>query len=232
MTIPEVSWDDFKATFRWQQGEHVTLIGATGRGKTTLELAILPMRRYVIFLGTKKRDATQSALTRKMGYTLVADPDEIHPDVATKWMLRPPFPKGATVAQLKKLHAGIFRRALMMTFRQGQWTIVCDEVRYLTDYLRLTDELELLWLQGRSLGVTVVAGTQRPRHIPLEAYSQARHIFLWHTPDGGDVARIAELASVNKEVVADIVPRLEGHNVLYVHPETGRLLITQSPPPN
>lgn len=229
--VPFEPWDVFLRRFDWRQGEHVTLVGANGRGKTTLELAILPQRRFVVFLGTKKRDSTQDALTGRMGYKLVADPDEIHPDVANRWVLRPPFPKNANVRALKSLHASIFRRALMKAFKQGGWTIVCDEVRYLTDYLGLADELELLWLQGRSLGATVVAGTQRPRHIPLEAYSQARHLFFWHTPDGGDVSRVAELASVNREAVAYTVPRLEGHKVLYVHPETGTLLVTQSPPP-
>lgn len=230
--VPHIEWDDFLSRFQWRQGEHVTLVGANGRGKTTLELAILPRRDYIVFLSTKREDSTQNALTRKYGYEVTADPDAIIPEVGARWVLRPPWPKGASVAQIKRVHRTVFQRMLMKGFQQGRWTIVCDEVRYLTDYLGLADECELLWLQGRSLKVTMLAGTQRPRHIPLEAYSQARHLFLWHTPDGGDVARIAELASVNREIVAQVVPQLQGHNVLYVHPESGTMLTTLSPPPD
>ena len=230
--VPFVEWDDFATQFKWRQGEHVVLIGANGRGKTTLELALLPMREYVIFLGTKRRDPTQDALTRRMGYELTPDPAEIHVDVSKRWFLKPPFPKTATVKQLKNLHADVFKRAMMMAFRQGGWTVVGDEVRYLSDYLSLSDEVELLAIQGRSLPVTCVWGTQRPRHVPLEVYSQARHMFFFSTPDGGDVRRIAEIASVNAELVAATVTRLPQYHVLYVHPESGAILTTKSPPPN
>lgn len=233
-TVPHVEWGEFSQTFQWRQGEHVTLIGATGRGKTTLELAILPRREFVIFFGTKREDATQTALVNRMGYKLTSDPRQIHSSIAPRWVLRPAFPRDASVAELKRLHAGVFRYALMMAFRQGRWTIVCDEVRYITDYLGLADECELLWLQGRSLKVTVVAGAQRPRHNPLEAYSQARHLFLWHTPDVQDVARLAQIAGVSGEQVAAIVPNLDSQRfqVLYIHPESGTMLTTTSPPPS
>lgn len=230
--VPVVTWDDFDSTFQWKQGEHVTIIGANGRGKTTLELAILPRREYIIFFGTKRKDRTQTALTRRMGYQQTADPSQIHADVSKRWLLKPQFPKSASVAQLKKLHAGVFRRALMMAFRQGGWTVVCDEVRYLTDYLGLSDEVELLALQGRSLPTTLVSGSQRPRHIPLEVYSQARHLFFFSTPDGGDVRRIAEIAQVVAEPVVATVPNLPEFHFMYVHPESGTMMVAKSPPPN
>lgn len=230
-------WEEFIAdVFDWDQGQHISLIGPNGRGKTNLLTHILPIRSYKVFLGTKRVDSTQDALVRGMGdskYKVAKEWAEVHQDISRNWMLRPPFPKKASVAQLKAHHARVFQQALMAMFQEGSWTVVADEVRYLTDYLGLTAEMNLLWLQGRSLKVSVVAGTQRPRHVPLEAYSQASHLFFWQTPDKGDVDRVAELASIGREQVQEVVPNLNAnkHEVLYVNPKTGDMVITIPPPP-
>ena len=66
--VPRVTWDEFLKSFRWKQGEHVTLLGPTGQGKTTLALAILPRREYVIVFGTKAKDKTLDRLIKEDGY--------------------------------------------------------------------------------------------------------------------------------------------------------------------
>ena len=234
--VPVLTWDEFLAQFNWTQGQHVTLVGPNGRGKTVLLTHILPMRGYKIFLGTKRKDATQTALVQGKGdhrYHLAKRWEEIHQDVSPNWMLKPPFPKNASVAQVKAVQAQVFNEALMKVFRQGGWTVVGDELRYLTDYLGLTDICQLLLLQGRSLEISFVTGTQRPRWVPLEAFSQASHLFFWQTPDHQDVARVAELASINRETIMEVVPRLnpDAHEVLYVNPKSGYMAVTVPPPP-
>jgi hypothetical protein len=74
-----------------------------------------------------------------------------------------------------------------------------------------------------------VLGTQRPRWIPLEAYDQATHLFFWRDTDEGNVMRVAELAGTRKRDVADIVPRLAKHDILYVNRDTSELVITRLP---
>src|SRR5690349_6421632 len=69
---PPVSWDDFYGYFgaNWRQGEHVGLIGPTGSGKTTLAMWLLPLRKYVVVLGTKPRDKTLDELAARGYYKM------------------------------------------------------------------------------------------------------------------------------------------------------------------
>lgn len=222
----ELPWAEFDRLWKWRQGEHVTMIGPTGRGKTTLETAILPRRKYVVFFSTKAIDSTQEKLKR-LGYKVIHSAAEIHPEAAPLAILRPPWPENVSAKQLKQIHAEVFREALMRVFREGRWTVVLDEARYITHDLQLESECQLLWLQGRSLGISVVAGTQRPRWIPLEAYDQASHLFFFKDTDRPNVERVAEMAGLNRMAVQEIVPRLDLHELLYANRNTDELVTTQ-----
>lgn len=211
----------------WRPGEHVTLIGPTGRGKTELLIELLSERRWGVFLSTKRRDETQAPLER-LGFRPVADPAAIQPEVHNRYIFRPPFPKRAQADRLKSTHRAAFRMALMQLRDQTGWTIGVDECRYIAHTLGLQDELELLWLQGRSEGTTVVANTQRPRFIPLEAYSQATHLMFWSSPDQSDVARIAELTSFDRQAVMKALTRLDKHDFLYTNTVTGQMFVTNT----
>lgn len=224
IALPWEGKHGFDAQWKWRQGEHVTLVGPTGGGKTSLELAILPRREYVLFLSTKRVDSTQDAL-KKQGYKVIRSAKELHPDIASRVILRPPWPD-VPAKELMAIHAEVFQEALMQVFREGHWTVVCDEARYLTKDLGLATEAQLLWLQGRSLNATVVAGTQRPRWIPLEAYDQATHLFFWRDPDVENVQRIAQMAGLNQREVMDVVLRLRKNEILYSNRDTGDLVVT------
>lgn len=114
-----------------------------------------------------------------------------------------------------------------MIYRQGDWTVVVDEARQVTDFLGLDKELILLWNQGRSQGNTIVAGVQRPRHVPLEAYDQASHLFFFKDPDEANIARVAEIAGVSKKIVAATVKALKPYEFLYVSPRTGEMYVSK-----
>jgi hypothetical protein len=221
MAVPRLPWAEALGALRWKQGEHVTMVGPSGGGKTSLALRLLPRRRYVAALGTKPRDATLDRLVKREGWHLSRTwpvNHEVHPRVVF-W----PRIERMADAEGQRLAVAAF---LEDVYRNGGWTVYLDELRYVTGRLGLAREVELLWLQGRSLGVSLVGGTQRPAWVPLEAYDQATHLFLWRETDETNLRRLGGLAGVDTRTVRATIVELEHHEVLYVNTRTGLLFRT------
>lgn len=230
--IETVSYVEFWDRFVWQQGQHITIVGTTGCGKTTLELELIDEREYVIFLGTKEIDDTQDEL-KKLGFVTATDPDDICLDISHKWILRPGGPrKQETAPEERVRHRDYFREALTCVYHQTAWAVVIDEGRYICDYLGLKDEVQRLYSQGRSQYNSVVLGTQRPAWVPLEAFDQSTHLFFFKDSDLKNINRIAELAGLDRRAVQMQVPKLEstedeGGQFLYYNTRTDEMLISK-----
>lgn len=229
-TLPAVvPWATFMAHWRHEAGEHVTVIGPTGTGKTTLLRALLAKKldqgAAVVVLATKPRDANLDRWAREDGLTVVREwPPKwpIYkrqpPDVdGLPWDLRVmlwPHLRGAEdVPAMQATH----RAALGETFRQGDWVVVAEELLYLCDVLRLEDELITDWTQGRSNGVSLFGASQRPVDIPLYAYSSATHLFFFGDSDEVNLKRIQGLGGLSGTAVRETVRALPHHDVLYVN---------------
>ncbi len=227
--VPLVPWDELLDDIHWDQGEHVSLLGPTGQGKTTLALHMLREREqsngYVCILATKPRDRVLRAFAKDRGYRIIRD---WPPDTeGRRFVLWPPFGGLADVEKQRD----VFLRALADMFSQEAWCVYIDELHYLTDALNLDKWAKILWLQGRSLDMTLVAGTQRPRHVPLEAYSQATHLFMWRTNDREDLRRLSELGAANIGLIRDTVVSLPPYHALYAYTRGDYLAIVKAPPP-
>ena len=231
--IDVVSYADFWDTFVWKQSQHITMIGPTGCGKTTLELDLIEERDYVIFLSTKPQDETQDELG-PLGFRLTNNVNEISLDISDRWVLHPGKGrnKNESVNEKKLRHREFFRKALLFCYEQTGWAVIIDEGRYVCDYLGLKDEVQVLYLQGRSGYNSVVMGTQRPRWVPLESFDQAIHLFFFKDSDLGNIRRISELAGLDRNAVMLAVPELEatedeGGQFLYYNTRTGTKMISK-----
>lgn len=227
LEVPVLTWDEFRDEFTWHQGEHVTGIGPTKSGKTTLFRELMRDARnnrthpWQVVTATKRRD---EILDTFKGDEFVKMPSwQVHDaEVFSRVMLAPPLPS----AKRKGIQADAIREALTSIYQQGGWLVLLDELKHIADYLGLKPEVELLLHQGRSAGITVVSAVQRPRHVPLMAYDQADHIFMWESRDSNIRKRLAEIGGkVNPDQIEHGLSLLPSrHSFLYIHPSTGKVV--------
>jgi hypothetical protein len=214
--MPEfVRWPEFYSYMEanWNAGEHMALVGQTGSGKTTLMRELLDIRDYVVVVATKPADASLYAPLLEKGYVIR---DEFNPaDIETPKVIFRPALDGLTREAEEKQRENI-RRALMGVYGTGGWCVALDEIRYLSEQLRLVRELNLLWLQGRSLGVTMVAGTQRPVSVPLNMFEQASIHLSFRIPGREDRKRAAEFTGQWQGTAMEATAKLPRHEFLMI----------------
>jgi len=220
--VERLKWDEFQSRFTWRQGEHVTLLGPTGRGKTTLALEILPRRDYVVVFGCKAKDDTLDKLIKEDGYE--KSKEWPPPPWANRIVLWP-----STKGPNYRLHQQeVFYYALRDIYTAGGHCVYLDELRYVCDTLKLAPYVENLWQQGRSLGISVIGGNQRPRFVPLNAYDQATHLFVWNFNDKQNAKRLSEVASLDEKEVTRIIRSLPKYDTLYINADSDSLVITNT----
>ena len=193
------------------------LVGPTGQGKTTLATAILPIRKYVVVFVTKSRDPLIKQLEKKEGYVKV-DQFQGVPDMLPRQLLAPSLKKGkASMPHQRK----VFENAMYQVFDAGHWCIYLDELRYITDNLRLSQDVEFLLLQGRALKISLVAATQRPVKVPLEFFDQSTHLFIWRDNDEANRRRIGGIGGIDGGILWSEVARLKQYEFIYLNTRTG-----------
>lgn len=230
-------WSTVEATLKadWEQGDHVTIVAPTKHGKTHLALALAELSRYVLVLATKRRDPLVSDLARD-GYMVTQTTDDVlwgeNEPITPKVVVWPQSPPKASAAQ----RVAILRRELshVMNWAQetGGWTIIADETMYLSERLRLEDELNEIWYGGRTMGVSLVSLMQRPARVPRLAFSQAAYIFLGKYGDKRDIDTVREIGSViPREVMEQGIHSLSKpeHEFLFIDTVRDQVAITVAP---
>lgn len=209
-----VSWDQFKRNFRWEQGDHMSLIGPTKAGKTTLMIQLLPYRKYSIFFGTKRRDPLYDEIIRKHGFRRVENFSDIKPwdNRILLWPKHTPTIAG-TVAKQKAR----FRTALDAIAEQGGWSAWFDECKYMSEMLGLTKELTFCQEQLRSNRGTNISGGQRPVWLPRSVLANTTHLFIWKTTDQDDLKRLSDMGGLNSREIKQEIQTLGKHEFIYVH---------------
>ena len=199
----------------WKQREHVCIIGQTGSGKTYLENRLLKLRDHVIFFRTKAEDPADDPMDRD--WRRVRTVKEIHPRYPY-WLLDPAYEEQHKQGML------LIHKARM----ERNWTIAIDELFAATDHhVNLEEPINWALTQGRSGGITLVCGMQRPARISRFALSEATHVFCF--PIEGRDAQDILYKSVTPRF-KEALPRLDWrrHQFAYYDRHDRRLLISEA----
>lgn len=228
---PSVDYDVFHSRLAagpdgFKQGDHVTILGPTKSGKTTLALDIVEIRDYVLGIFTKPEDPLlDEVVTRGWRMTKKLDIQVQDGVVLDRRIAYHSVYRSGTIRQKEQRQAVAVQAAFDYVFDAGKWCVFADEGVWLTQHLGLSRELQAFWYQGRTSDISLVLLAQRPAWVPRAAYSQAEHVFFFHTADREDQKRFADLGGgVDLDVVRALVAGLERHQFLYVAPHEGTLL--------
>jgi len=223
LTPDRLSWGELERLFysEHRQGEHATVVGPTGSGKTILlrELAKIRARRRaddgnpsrVTYLATKPRSRSIEGLDWPIakrwppGYGqwhVIVWPRTSDPELASQHM------------------AGIYRRLLKTIYAEGGQTVVVDELADFTEPLPDGMGLRPIIVQyetkGRELDLSLFAATQRPVNVPRVVWSEPKWFGVFRVEDYDDLRRVREIAG-RADRFDELVQQLDDHEFAFVH---------------
>jgi len=207
-------------THRWLPGEHVTVIGQTGSGKTHLiNRLVSENRNFIVVFKTKEDPEDGKKYWR--GFKRIESVRGLDDTRYSRFLLMPPLGRYPKQYEHQEREA---HRLIQKVFKQGKWTVVFDERWYAENILKVRAGIEMLETQGRSKGISVVSGLQRPVEISRFALSQATHVFSFV----GDSRDGDTLGRATAKPFGQAVMTLTGHDFAYYYKPARRIVLGNS----
>lgn len=204
--------------FDYGNGQHLTALGPTQRGKTTLCLQLLranisPERRVTILAGKPPgRDKTMAQAAEKLKLRIVESwPPNRRPGDKNRngWVLRPHH----TMKDLDRDNAELqrqFREAILYNYGRTKAPTITmvDEAHHVQQDLKLKKECEAQLMRGAP-HAGMWSLVQRGRYVSYQVYDAPEHIFVFYDPDKSNRERYAEIGGVDPKFVEDVTSKLK-----------------------
>lgn len=164
-------------------------------------MALAQICKFSLIVATKRRDPLLESLIKQ--HKVISDPQQIEEiakdrdgiPMQRRLMFWPQFSNKISNDERIKMQAEYIKYVLDWAEKTENWAIVCDELMWISRNLRLERELEAVWFQGRTQGISLIGAAQRPTHVPRLAYSQATYFFIWQTADRQDLERLRDISA-------------------------------------
>lgn len=204
-----------------KQGEHVAIVGPNGSGKTQVGL------RLCKIVGARPGKDRRPSRVTVLQYKPRDDTLQEIADwpVIKKW---PPkygeehcviWPKTSSASGAARLHRAVFAPVLDRIYVEGGQTVYIPEAAYFERPqpagLGLSGTMEQFWGTARSLKLTVISDTQRPRRVTLLMWTEPAWIFVFKVKNRDDIKHIADLTGEH-DAVWTVVPRLGEHEFMCI----------------
>lgn len=211
LEVPAREWDEVAAyvNAEWKpdSSPHHAIIAQTRAGKSSLIrhglLPLVPYDRVLVLDSKGGRDRSWSG----WGRTVSRFPSSfklrsVDPETPRAGWFRLVIPR--TRAEGRPVVA----EALDKVIQQGDWIVVVDETRHVTDAgdpgLGLRGPYEELVLRGGAHGVMVISGTQAPRWVPSSFYDGAAFAWFGRLRDQVIHKRILEVGGMSRELLPTV----------------------------
>lgn len=253
--VPFVPWERFALFLAenkdgFLQGDHISIIGPTGTGKTHIALELANLRDYVIFVACKPADPLIADMVVTRGYWLTGKMEVPYFEYpagsgqyipaynrVVYWPRLPEetirrLPPAQVLRAEKEMQKPAVGSAIGYVRKNHKWCLILDEATWVARDLGLQRELDSALFQFRTLQASLILCGQRPAWMGQYALSQPTHLFLFQTSHHNDIKALGDISGVNYQRVIDSVSSLDHkkHEVLYVNTRTREMWRTIAPP--
>jgi hypothetical protein len=222
-----LQWQDFQAMFleSHKQGEHVSIVGPTGSGKTVVGLEVCKMvgsrtatnkrPSPVTVLCYKPRDDTmREILSEKEWPEIRKWPPSYGQEHCIVWVRKGGVPR----------QRAVFIPLLDMIYQEGGQSVYIPEAAHFErkppDGLGMGGKMTEFWSAARSNKLTVISDTQRPRYVTRSMWTEPAWIVIFPPDDEDDLKSVAALSGRKMDVYR-IVGNLGEHEFLCIRRQRG-----------
>jgi energy-coupling factor transporter ATP-binding protein EcfA2 len=205
----------------WEPGEHFALVGPTGEGKTTLAVALLGLRKYVLALDPKGEDETLAS----SGYRRITGlppahhlPRDVQKDLdegrPVRLIVGGSAGSDAEDIRLREL----MRNAITYARHSRSWTVYVDEFEVLSSQrmFGLGAPVEQMLITARRADSSVITSFQAPAWVSKHATRQASFVCVFPTRDRAMIKAVAESMGREWQPLAAMLDEMPPYHVLII----------------